>query len=132
MNGSDPVPTVLRVVIDELLSDPRTTEIVELARNANVLLSAFRERHVQSEPSTSGAFEDGAHAQPKPTPRQRLLFGEREPLSPTLIRKRRAALAALCHPDSGGDTDVMAELNAAVDVLLAECAQPTSDEREDR
>ena len=118
MNGSDPVPNALRIVLDELLSDPRAASVIELAQNANELLAAFRGRQATVQPT-----EPAAQAQaPRPTPRQRLLFGERDVLTRDVVRKRRAALAALCHPDSGGNASVMAELNAAADELLAECA----------
>lgn len=117
MNGRDPVPHVARIIIDELLSDPRASALVELAQSANELLAAFQKRSAPASGSTSDAQRPSG-----PTARQRLLFGERDRLTSALVRKRRAALAALCHPDAGGSADVMATLNTAADELLAQCA----------
>lgn len=49
-------------------------------------------------------------------------FGPKEPLTRETITKRRRALAAVCHPDKGGSTEAMQNLNRAAEILLASVA----------
>ena len=60
---------------------------------------------------------------PRPDPeieaRKILHFGQTEALDREKIQPRRRQLAAMCHPDQGGDTLAMQQINAAADVLLA-------------
>ena len=51
--------------------------------------------------------------------RQILHFGPSEALDRPKIQARRKALAAMCHPDRGGDTRAMQQINQAADCLLA-------------
>jgi len=50
--------------------------------------------------------------------RQLLHFGPGEPLDRAKIKSRQRALAAMVHPDRGGDNRAMAQLNEAATILL--------------
>lgn len=61
-------------------------------------------------------------APPKPAvedPRDVLGFGPEVKLTKALIKERKRALAALCHPDKGGSTKALQRINAAAEKLLA-------------
>lgn len=117
MKADGPASQFARLILEELLADPRANALLELAQNANDLVSSFRAGREPRHPIAARAPQPQA----VPTPRQLLLFGDEDVLSHQIIRKRRAALAALCHPDGGGNVHVMARLNAAADELLAAC-----------
>ena len=47
-----------------------------------------------------------------------LHFGPSEPITEDQIKKRKRALAALCHPDQGGSVEAMTKINQAADILI--------------
>ncbi len=117
----DPV----QAVVDRVLDSPQAAQVVEGVRD-------FIDRAAR-------AIEQPPHEPPRPRrPRARRIppprraprpnplslartimhFGATEPLTQQKISKRRRELAAITHPDKGGSTQAMAQLNRAAELLI--------------
>ncbi len=125
MSKPGPTNVVARLLADEILSDPRAEHILDLCEQASGLLRSFdkrrppsgREAHLRNR---IAELEAALTSRLNPSPRAQLLFDDNESINADLVRKRRASLAKLCHPDRGFSASVMAEINQAADALLLE------------
>jgi len=131
------------VMLGALFGDrPTDEELYEAAEEAATLLqgnAAVRARAAaaaataqrmwqarQQRAQQRGAGSTRARQPPPPPPldpriaaRAVLGFNPGEPLTADVIKRRHRDLVRRHHPDRGGSTQRMAEVNAAVDVLLA-------------
>lgn len=80
-----------------------------------------RQRQPRPVPGQAGqAPRRPPEAPPQENPRDVLGFGAEIKLTHKLIKERKRALAALCHPDKGGSTKAMQRIIDAANKLLAE------------
>ena len=118
----DPV----QAVVDRLLDTPQVTKVVDEVRD--FLNRAAHAIESPPEPRRAPVRQRVPHRPPAaprrprspiPTARTIMHFGADEPLTKEKISKRRRELAAICHPDKGGSTRAMAQLNRAAELLIA-------------
>lgn len=122
--------------IDEVLDHPFVQDLVDRLRQyARTIKPPPRpstlgpDRAYQTEwpPRPPPSNGHNGHAAPPPPPssasidpRIVLGFGADQAITVTDVKRRQRKLAALCHPDQGGNTEAMQRINTAADALLSQ------------
>lgn len=124
----DPIANLLDMVLETPQAKQMFESVQDLIDRAG---NAIDPRYHVSQQKAREAYQK--HQPPPPPPprepqtppidvdllaRRVMHFGPEEILTKERIMKQRRTLAAICHPDKGGSTEAMKQLNEAATLLL--------------
>jgi len=124
----DPVQAVVDQVMDRVLNSRQAetlfSQIQQFVSRAGTAIE--REHSPQSPPRRDSRQQYGRRPPTPPRRRRNILkaarkilhFAPGEKLTVQAIKKRKRDLAAVFHPDQGGDPRAMSQINQAADILI--------------
>jgi len=142
LEAADPV----QAIVDRIMDHPRTQNVLGVFDQVGVAIDRMSKRPVAGGRADADSFRlqhrclelerelraakrlihklrQNLTARRDDDPRSVLLFPKGARPTAAEVKKRRNALAAIAHPDRGGDTAVMQRINRAADQLAAEAGR---------
>lgn len=106
----------LGAALDALLETPQAQDILNRVRD--VIDRAGAAVDPQARQQRQQRRQQQRQPDPLQTARRVLHFAPDEPLTREKITRRRREMARKCHPDHGGDTEMMQAINKAAEALI--------------